>query len=201
MSLKLWLKILTWGLLRFALICLRHCPGRTRLTQLTRIFLKLQVPGGFLPSFPPGQRPASEIITNPTIPSPTKLFWRRQYKEEVSIRNYVTHAMWKWIYRFIIQSRNFSPRSRPNVSILSNGGRKSTKQWINSSGQHTIQLFLHVLQVCFLDAAGNENWQRIGSTRSTRSNVSSVSSSVSTLQCSADPVEVIRYFMPGTDEK
>ena len=53
------------------------------------------------------------------------------------------------------------------------------------------------MSVGFSDVAGNQNWQRIGSTRSTRSNVSSVSSSVSTLQCSADPVEVIKYFIPG----
>ena len=56
-----------------------------------------------------------------------------------------------------------------------------------------IYLFLFLLAL-FLDVAGKENWHRIGSTRSTRSNVSSVSSSVSTLQCSADPVEVIKYL-------
>ena len=84
MSLKLCLKITRWrplDLLKFALICLRHCLGKTRLTQLTQIVLKIKVRGGFLLRFPLGLRPTAKI--NPTSSSMTGLTLRPQSKKEV----------------------------------------------------------------------------------------------------------------------
>ena len=65
--------------------------------------------------------------------------------------------------------------------------------WIFEQLERVHQTILGLSNLSWCKSPPGGELQRVGSTRSTRSNVSSVSSSISTLQCSADPVEVLNY--------